>query len=279
MQDVYFIDSNFIGENSTQYSLSIRFSTDGFSFCVHDEGHQLLVFHFQPFQCTCQYETIEKVKKIISKDAILNLRYRKAFVLSCNKEKLLLPAESFNRNNLADLYKVCITPQKNDTLLYREIKPMDSYIVETLPRHFVVFLTARFPAICIVNHAYPFIIHSLTNILFNTYHLFMDIHDRYFDLLLTHNRHVILFNSFSYGSLNDIIYYTLNCMQQCKVGQENLQASVSGNLVHDSTVVETLNRYIGNISISNCTPLSQLVKNPQLNNSAFTYLLNIHKCE
>lgn len=279
MQNVYYIDSNFIKENSTQYSLSIRFSTDGFSFCVHDEAHKLLAFHFQPFQCTHQDETIEKVKKVITEDTLLNLKYRKVFVLPCRKEKILLPAESFNKNNLADLYKVCLSPQKNDTLLYRKIKLMDSYLVEALPRNFVVFLTARFPAVCIVNHAYPFIIHSLSNILFNTDHLFMDIHDQYFDLLLTRSSEVLLFNSFSYGSVNDIIYYALNCLQQCNVGQENLQTTISGNLIHDPVLVDMLNQFIANIAILNYAPLSQLVKNPQLNNSSFIHLLNIHKCE
>ncbi|MFQ6944882.1 MAG: DUF3822 family protein [Odoribacter splanchnicus] len=46
MQNVYYIDSNFIKENSSQYILSIRYSTDGLSFCVHNHNHQLLVFFF-----------------------------------------------------------------------------------------------------------------------------------------------------------------------------------------------------------------------------------------
>lgn len=50
MQNVYYIDSNFIKENSSQYILSIRYSTDGLSFCVHNHNHQLLVFFFQPYQ-------------------------------------------------------------------------------------------------------------------------------------------------------------------------------------------------------------------------------------
>lgn len=279
MQNVYYTDSHFIKENAAQYCLSIRFSTDGFSFCVHDETHKLLAFHFQPFRCNQPDEMIGKVKKAITENSLLNLRYRQVYALSCRKEKILVPAENFDTNHLADLYKVCLSPQKNDTLLYRKIKLMDSYLVEALPRDFVAFLTARFPSLCIVNHAYPFIIHSLSNILFNTNHLFIDIHDQYFDLLLTRSNEVLLFNSFSYGSVNDIIYYALNCLRQCNVGQENLQTTVSGNLTQDPALADMLNKFIANITILDYLPLSQLVKNPQLNTSGFIHLLNIHKCE
>ena len=72
MQNVYYIDSNFIKENSSQYILSIRYSTDGLSFCVHNHNHQLLVFFFQPYQLDSQDAVIAKVKKIMVEDELLN---------------------------------------------------------------------------------------------------------------------------------------------------------------------------------------------------------------
>lgn len=60
MQNVYYIDSNFIKENSPQYILSIRYATDGLSFCVHDPYNKLAGFLFsaiqfkKPGHCYCQ---------------------------------------------------------------------------------------------------------------------------------------------------------------------------------------------------------------------------------
>ena len=279
MQNVYYIDSNFIKENSSQYILSIRYATDGLSFCVHDLNNRLLVFFLQPFTLDSADAVIAKVKKIMVDDMLLNLKYKKVYLIPCNKEKIVLPAHAFNKNTLPDIYRLCLQPHKNDTLIYRKIRVMESYIVEALPRSFVTFLTTRYPAICIVNSAYPFIIQSLSSILFNTNHVFIDVHDQYFDLLITRNNEVLLFNSFSYGSVNDLIYYTLNCLQQCNISKDNLQTTISGNLVNDPMLVETLSKFIPNISVLNYAPLSQLVKNNELNNSSFIHLLNIHKCE
>lgn len=279
MQSVYYIDSNFIKENSSQYILSIRYATDGLSFCVHDQNNRLLVFFLQPFNLEGTDAVIAKVKKIMVDDILLNLKYKKVFLIPCNKEKILLPTHAFNKNTLADMYRLCFQPHKNDTLIFRKIRIMESYIVEALPRSFVTFLTARYQSLCIVNSAYPFIIHSLSSILFNADHMFIDIHDQYFDLLLTRNNDVALFNSFTYGSVNDIIYYCLNCLKQCSISKDNLQTTISGNLVNDPMLADTLSKFIPNISVLNYAPLSQLVKNDELNNSSFIHLLNIHKCE
>lgn len=215
----------------------------------------------------------------MEEETLLNLAYKKVYLLPCNKEKMLLPAHVFSKNTLADLYRLCLQPQKNDTLIYRRIRLVESYIVEALPRNFVSFLTGRYQPLCIVNSACPFITYSLSSILFNAHYLFIDIHERYFDLLLTHSNEVLLFNSFSYGSVNDLIYYALNCLQQCNVNCERLQTSISGNLVNNPVLVETMNKYLPNIAVLNYAPLSQLVKNDELNNSTFIHLLNIHKCE
>ena len=212
-------------------------------------------------------------------DELLNLKYKKVYIRPCQKEKILLPAHVFNKNTLGDMYRICLQPQKNDILLYRKIKAIESYLVEVLPRSFVNFLSSRYASLCIVNNAYAFIIQAIESIQFNTNHLFIDIHDRYFDLLLTQNNEVLLFNSFDYGSVTDLIYYTLNCLQQCHIDKENVHTSLSGNLVNDPDLLTLMNKYIPNVSILNCAPLSQLVRNNELNNSSFIHLLNIHKCE
>ncbi len=280
MQHVYYIDTNFVKENSSQYILSIRYETDGLSFCIHNSNEQLLVFFFQPFNLENEDALIAKVKKIMTEDSLLNLKYKKVYIIPCNKEKIFIPAHSFNKESLADMYCLSMQPNKNDTLLYRKIKVMGSYIVEALPRNFINFLSTRYQPICIVNSVYPFIIQSLSNPLLNTYQLFIDIHDLYFDLIITdNNNQVLIINSFDYGSVTDIIYHALNCLKQSGVNTENLQTTISGNLVNDPILENTLNKYIPNISIVNDITLSQLIKNNKLNSSSFIHLQNIHRCE
>ena len=279
MQNIYFIDNTFVKENSASYILSIRYSTDGLSFCIHNPNDRLIAFFHQPYSLDTKDAVIAKAKKIIVEDELLNLKYKKVYVVPCSKEKVLIPAHLFNKNYLPDMYRICIQPEKNDTLLYRKIRVMESYIAESLPRSFVNFLSTRYQSLCIINSAYPFIIDSLSNTLMNSNHLFIDIQDQYFDILLTSSSSILLFNSFSYGSVSDLIYYTLNCLKNCGVTKESLQTNISGNLVNDPKLLNTLNMYLPNITVLNAPGLMQTVKSSDLNSSAFVHLLNLHKCE
>lgn len=279
MQNIYYLDTDFVKEDTTQYILSIRFSTDGLSFCIHDTHSKLLSFYYQPYSLDSQTEVIAKVKKAIVEEELLNLRYRKVYIVPCKKEKTLIPAHIFNKNYLSDLYRLCQHTEKNDTLLYRKIRPAEAYLVESLPRSFVTFLTTRYQSVCIVNSAYAFILNSLSSTLMNREHLFIDIQDRYFDILLCRSNEVLLFNTFTYHSVTDMVYYILNCLKHSNTDKTNLQTTLSGALAEDSHLYTTLSTYIPNISILKDATLNQILKNEKINGSSFVHLLSLHKCE
>ncbi len=65
MQNICYQNNDFVKEYSNQYILSIRFSTDGLSFCIHDTNDHLLVFSFKPHTLTSQDEVIAKTKNTI----------------------------------------------------------------------------------------------------------------------------------------------------------------------------------------------------------------------
>ena len=108
MQNVHYIDRDFLKENSLRYFLSIRYATDGLSFCVHDSrNNRLLVFFFQPFYLESQESVIAKLKQLIEENHLLQLRYQKVFLLPCQKEKILVPQTLFDSQLLPKLYQIC----------------------------------------------------------------------------------------------------------------------------------------------------------------------------
>ena len=100
MQNITYIDDFLKQENASQYILSIRYATDGLSFCIHDGNNRLLAFSFQPFHLSESDENalIAQTIQAIGNEPLLNLRYKKVYVLSCNRNKQLVPEEFFNKN-------------------------------------------------------------------------------------------------------------------------------------------------------------------------------------
>ena len=100
----------------------------------------------------------------------------------------------------------------------------------------------------------------------------MDIQDRYFDLLITQSNEVKLFNSFTYNSVPDIIYYILRSLKDCRADQSNLQSVFSGTLVDDPKFFQLISSYIPNISVLTDNSLNLLLNNEELNSSRFIHL-------
>ena len=280
MQNVYYINNDFIKEHSLRYYLSIRYATDGLSFCIHDsKNDRLLILFHQPFYVENNEVALEKAKQILEENAYLNLRFQKVFLLTCQKEKLLIPKDFFKEELLIQFYQTCFPLHKNEMFLPQEIKALESYIIETLPINFVTFLKQQYPTISIVSNAFSFIKQSLTNLGNSKYHLFLDLHHLYFDLLLTRGTEILLFNSFHHQSISDIAYYAINCLQQHEIHPHDLKTICSGNLVNEPTFSEILEKYLPHLSIQNDSFLREIIPNKDLNYSNFIHLLNIHQCE
>lgn len=280
MQNIYYSDRNFTSKQASDYILSIRFATDGLSFCVYDTQGMLMLFEHHPLILLGSQEALEsKVRQLIADHELLNLAYGKVYILFCKKEKLLIPAEVFNTETLPELYKTTLPTNKDDLLLFRKIEQMDSFLTEAVSRDFVHFLTHRFPDARLTDSSYPFIIHSLTHSDQTKDNLFMDIHETYFDLLLTKKDKVVLFNSFSYHTIADLLYYSSLCLKACDIEASDANARISGNWVNDPKLYELLRQYIPQTSVLKADTLERIVKDSDFNSSPFVYLLSIHTCE
>ena len=168
MQSIYFVDSNFTYESSKKSILSIRYATDGFSFCVHDETGKLVVFVHEPYAADSREAAVARLKNYVVNDAILNLRFKKVYIMPCFKEKLLVPGAFFDKANITTLYTVNQEVSPDDTILYHHIEGIEAYLVETVISSFHDFVREHFPVFQIVNGAYPFILGAMGKALRDT---------------------------------------------------------------------------------------------------------------
>ena len=274
MQSIYFVDSNFTYESSKKSILSIRYATDGFSFCVHDETEKLVVFVHEPYAADSREAAVARLKNYVVNDAILNLRFKKVYIMPCFKEKLLVPGAFFDKANITTNQEV----SPDDTILYHHIEGIEAYLVETVISSFHDFVREHFPVFQIVNGAYPFILGAMGKALRDTEQIFLDIQDHYFDLLLIRDSRIQLFNSFSYKAMTDIVYFVLNCIKECEIKQEKIHLSVCGPAIKDNKLQELLSLYLPNPYFAKEPLLNGILHDKEFNSSHFTHLLNLHRC-
>lgn len=278
MQSIYFVDSNFTYESSKKSILSIRYATDGFSFCVHDEKDKLVVFVHEPHAADSREAAVARLKNYVVNDAILNLRFKKVYIMPCFKEKLLVPGVFFDKTNIATLYAINQEVSPDDTILYHHIEGIEAYLVETVISSFHDFVREHFPVVQIVNGAYPFILGAMGKALRDTEQIFLDIQDNYFDLLFIRDSRIQLFNSFSYKTMTDIVYFVLNCIKECEIKQEKIHLSICGPAIKDNKLQELLSHYLPNPYFAKEPLLNGILHDKEFNSSHFTHLLNLHRC-
>ena len=275
MQSIYFVDSNFTYESSKKSILSIRYATDGFSFCVHDETEKLVVFVHEPYAADSREAAVARLKNYVVNDAILNLRFKKVYIMPCFKEKLLVPGAFFDKANITTLYTVNQEVSPDDTILYHHI---EAYLVETVISSFHDFVREHFPVFQIVNGAYPFILGAIGKALRDTEQIFLDIQDNYFDLLFIRDSGIQLFNTFSYQATTDIVYFLLNCIKECGINQEKAHLSICGPALKDNKLKELLSLYLPNPYFAKEPLLNGILHDKEFNSSHFIHLLNLHRC-
>ena len=278
MQSIYFVDSNFTYESSKKSILSIRYATDGFSFCVHDEKDKLVVFVHEPHAADSREAAVARLKNYVVNDAILNLRFKKVYIMPCFKEKLLVPGVFFDKTNIATLYAVNQEISPDDTILYHHIEGIETYLVETVISSFHDFVREHFPVVQIVSGAYPFILGAMGKALRDTEQIFLDIQDNYFDLLFIRDSRIQLFNSFIYKAMTDIVYFVLNCIKECEIKQEKIHLSICGPAIKDNKLQELLSHYLPNPYFAKEPLLNGILHDKEFNSSHFTHLLNLHRC-
>lgn len=278
MQSIYFVDSNFTYELSTQSILSIRYATDGFSFCVHDAHDKLMVFVHEPYAADSREAVLARLKNYLVNDVILNLRFKKVYLMPCFSEKTLIPEALFDKANVTTLYSLNQEITPDDTLLYHPIESMDAYLVETINSPFNDFIREHFPTIRIVNEAVPFIQGALSKALHDSEQIFLNIQDDFFDVLFIKDTRVLLFNTFNYRTATDTVYFLLNCIKECQIQKEKLHVSVFGPATNDSKLKELLSTYLPHPYFAKEPLLNEILNDKEMNSSHFIHLLNLHRC-
>lgn len=278
MEDTYFVAPNFINDSSNQSILSIRFATDGFSFCVHDEADILTAFVHETYAADGKEAAVARLKNHILNDSLLNLRYKKAYVMPCFREKTLLPAAHFRAETASALYALAVETESDEVTLWHHVEELDAYLATPFPVFFKQFIEERFPLAQIVNPAYLFLKESLQKTLNDTEQVFADIGDTYFDLIATRDGRLVLFNTFNHRGDSDVAYHILNCLQTLGMERQKAQVSLAGNAAGNGKLKELLGRYLPNLYYQKDARLNALLGKKDFDGAPFSHLLNVHLC-
>ena len=237
--------------NLQENHLSIQLSLDGFSFCVYnkiqDEIGVFAVYEFDD-KVVSPYKHLELIEQLYQQEKLLQIKYNSVSVTHSNNLVTQVPQPFFNKNNLASYLQHTVKVLENDFITYDEVQNseiVNVYIPFVNINNFLLDTYGSF----IFKHSSTILIEKLLNSYKNLEgdFCFVNVSNNNFEVTILKNKKFELFNSFSFNTKEDFIYYILFTAEQLNLNPEDFNLVLLGDIEKESEIYHTLYQYVRNI--------------------------------
>tara|TARA_R110001583_G_scaffold125274_2_gene276806 strand:+ start:10528 stop:11370 length:843 start_codon:yes stop_codon:yes gene_type:complete len=237
--------------NLQENHLSIQLRLDGFSFCVYNTlQKELGVFAVYEFENEpiSPYKYLELVTQLYNEEIILQVKYNSVSVSHSNNLVTQVPKPLFDKNNLSNYLQHTVKVLENDYIAYDEVansEIINVYIPFVNINNFLLDTYGTF----IYKHSSTILIEKLLNNYknFEGDFCFVNVSNSNFEVIILKNKKLALFNSFSFSTKEDFIYYILFTAEQLNLNPEEFNLVLLGAIEKESELFTILYQYIRNI--------------------------------
>jgi len=276
MHTLSLVDKTFDINSTSEYYISIRISTNGFSFVVGDplQKKVIVLYHKELFINNSEI-FLDKLKSIYSEIEMIRLPYKKTRIFYSVPEKtVLIPKEIYSEEKADEIYNFQFGKNFNETIIHSESTFFDNFIVFTIPEPIFIFLKDKYPDTSISNDL------ILTKIPQDTEEPIFNvlIFRQSIEILLVEKGHIKYYNIFPYKNNNDILYYVLGAVRTLNKRPEII--FTDGYINKNSDIFKRLSSYFKEVRILDKEITEQYSNLSGKNEDArFNRLYNSFSCE
>ena len=236
----------------TNQRLSIQISLSGLSFSILDVSSQTIVAlkSFKKSRVLTPLELLDYLKFVIDTEHLKQNTYSQITVIYRNDLSTLVPETLFDETNIADYLKfnnkilpsdfISYDQLSNGTVnVYVPLVNINNYIYDT------------FGAFTYKHYSTLFIEHLINLKDGLDSNMFVDVDENQFEIAVLKEQKLIFYNTFSYSTKEDFIYYILFTAEQLQMNPETFTLVFSGLIDEDSELYEIAYKYVRHISKGN----------------------------
>ena len=236
----------------TNQRLSIQISLSGLSFSILDVSSQTIVAlkSFKKSRVLTPLELLDYLKFVIDTEHLKQNTFSQITVIYRNDLSTLVPETLFDETNIADYLKfnnkilpsdfISYDQLSNGTVnVYVPLVNINNYIYDT------------FGAFTYKHYSTLFIEHLINLKDGLDSNMFVDVDENQFEIAVLKEQKLIFYNTFSYSTKEDFIYYILFTAEQLQMNPETFPLVFSGLIDEDSELYEIAYKYVRHISKGN----------------------------
>jgi len=165
------------------------------------------------------------------------------------RKSTLVPAFLFDPNETEHYMNFNFRQEQDEKIFCDHLMPMDAWQVFAIPEPVVEAAREVFPRIGMVHFSSLLIESVWINYKnrINSPHVFLNLRDGLFDLMIFDGRQMSYFNTFPFQNPEDVAYYLIFVLEQMNFNPENIPLVLLGNVETVDGLPELLHRYIRHI--------------------------------
>ncbi|OQC46096.1 MAG: hypothetical protein BWX59_00709 [Bacteroidetes bacterium ADurb.Bin028] len=227
--------------------LSILFTENGLSYFIfyRDENKILGLKSFEFKKNEDYYNQAASILSEIIEDE--NPYDLVRFVVADNKQTIV-PEAIFDENNIEKYWQLNFETQSQTKLMHHYLNRAKSFIVFSVNESIETLFNNYRGKKTIIPSSASFIDFNLKrNKLVENPELervYVQVYENYMEVILLQNHNLRLFNTFTYKSQNDLLYYIINLYEQLKISQTDSELILSGFVETNSLLALNLKKFI-----------------------------------
>ena len=246
--------------------LLLQLSLDNITFCIFNQDlNKFLSVESISFETHRVSEISMQLKAIYKDHPWLNKSFHSVKVLFESNKSTLVPSPLFDETEKSSFSEFNFPVDEGSSILVNKLKNLDAYIIYPFPDLLIKTSQELFPNLFYQCHSGAFIesLLILNKNLNAQKRFFVNTRNSYLDIVLLDGRKLLYFNTFSYKSKEDFIYFIIFVIEQLQLNPEEIELFLSGMIDKNTRIFDTLYKYIRNVSFQ-----------PKTNAFNFSYVFN-----
>jgi len=282
MKNLTVIDETFDINQCNSYHLAIELHNNGLCFAIMDTiRKKYIALNSRAFDDVQQLSALDHFNKILSRDNYLSKPYKSSGLIFISPNAVVIPNPLFDQEKIQSVFKFSNQLPEDHTIISNSIPGIDSRIIFSVPKKLLDIIEDHPHDIKILHQACPDI--EFASISARKYYrkdyVHVRVYSSFIDIIVFRKGEFELYNSFSYKTDEDLIFYILYVFEQLELSNSEAKLVLSGLLEENSNLSNKLSDYIADIEFGKFNRnFSYSYTLDQLPEHEYSNLINLYLC-
>lgn len=244
-------DKSYTERNAKAYKIYVDISLNGLKQTIFNtENNTFIGFEEYNFSdCYNEYSLVNPLKEIVTNNSIYKAPFKSINISFVNNRSTLIPNAVFKADKLENFHQFNFSKLEEDQFFSDKLINLSAHNVYSIP-DFITTIFKDLNNVIFKHFSSALIESSLIQAKRNkTLSLIqVNILPSSFQVIAIKDQKLELYNSFTYQSSEDFIYYLLFVLDQLNINNEEASITLTGQVEKNSTIFTILYKYIKTLS-------------------------------